>query len=83
MHTTRDMFRTVFLMILYFLAVLIVFVACTIATFKLLDFIPNETVRILVLLLVFGLMIWGISALSRVVVPRILEKDYGHDEYDD
>ena len=83
MHTGRDMLRTVFLMILYFLAVLIVFVLCMVFSLKLLDFVKNDTARILLILLILGLLVWGISALSRKVVPRILEKDYGNDEYDE
>ncbi len=80
MHTGRDMLRTVFLMILYFLAILAMFVLCTVYAFKLLEFIGNETSRLLILLVFFGLLIWGISALSRKVVPRILDKDYGKDD---
>lgn len=80
MHTGRDMLRTVFLMILYFLAVLIVFVLCTVYAFKLLEYVGNETARLLILLLLFGLLIWGISALSRKVVPKILDRDYGKDD---
>lgn len=82
MHTGRDMLRTVFLMILYFLAVLIVFVLCTVYAFKLLEYVGNETARLLILLLLFGLLIWGISALSRKVVPKILDRDYGKDDDD-
>lgn len=80
MHTGRDMLRTVFLMIIYFLAVLIVFVLCTVYAFKLLEYVGNETARLLILLLLFGLLIWGISALSRKVVPKILDRDYGKDD---
>lgn len=80
MHTGRDMLRTVFLMILYFLAVLIVFVLCTVYAFKLLEYVGNETARLLILLLLFGLLIWGISALSRKVVPKIFDRDYGKDD---
>lgn len=83
MHTTRDMLRTVFLMILYFLAILILIVVCAVYGFKLLGYISNDIVRILLVILFFGLIVWGLRSLSQKVVPKILDKDYNKDDYDE
>lgn len=82
MHTGRDMFRTIFLMILYFMAALLTFVVYFIVAFKLLDYIPNETVRYVLFFLCFGGLIWLVRSVSQKVVPKILEKDTD-DDYDD
>ena len=82
MHTGRDMLRTIFLMILYFMAALVTFVVYFIVAFKLLDYIPNQAVRYVIFFVCFGGLIWLVRSVSQKVVPRILEKDID-DDYDD
>ncbi len=82
MHTGRDMLRTIFLMILYFMAAFATFVIYFVVAFKLLDYIPNVAVRYVVFFLCFGGLIWLVRSVSQKVVPKILEKDTD-DDYDD